>query len=57
MQLTLLLQVHTTFGDYNRDIAVDVALPMFIEQRNSNVCIRYALDEGYTENSRLGFYV
>jgi hypothetical protein len=51
------LQVHAAFCDYDGHVAVDVAFPVLVEQRYSNVRIGYALDEGYTEYSRLGFYV
>jgi hypothetical protein len=56
-RLTLFFQVHAAFCDYDGHVAVDVAFPVLVEQRYSNVRIGYALDEGYTEYSRLGFYV
>jgi hypothetical protein len=51
VRLTFLFQVDTALRDYNRNVTVDVALPVFVEQRYRNVCIGYALDEGYTEDA------
>ena len=47
--LTFLLQEHAALGDYDWYVAIDIALAVLVEQRYRYVCVRYALDEGYTE--------
>jgi hypothetical protein len=54
---TLFFQVHAAFCDNNGHVAVDVAFPVLVEQRDRNVGVRYALDEGHTEDSCLHFCV
>jgi hypothetical protein len=57
VRLTLLLQVHAAFCDYDGHIAVDVALPVLVEQRYGDVRVRYALDEGYAKYTCCGLCV
>lgn len=47
--LTFLLQKHATLGDYDWDVAIDVALAVLVEQRYRYIRVRYALDEGYSK--------
>lgn len=36
---TLLFQIDTAFGDDYRNITIDIALALFVEQRNGDVCV------------------
>lgn len=53
MQLTFLFEIDAAFCNYDGHVAVDVALPVLVEQRNCNIRIGYALDEGYSEYALL----
>lgn len=46
---TLFLQEDTAFSDYNRNIAVNVALSILVNKRDGNVCVCYALSERNTK--------
>lgn len=36
---TLLFQIDTAFGDDYRNITIDIALALFVEQRDGDICI------------------
>lgn len=48
---TLFLQEDTAFSDYNRNIAVNVALSIIIKKRDGNVCVCYTLSERNTKDA------
>ena len=51
--LTFLFQKHAALGDHDWDVAIDVALAVFVEQGYRYICVGYALDEGYSEYALL----
>lgn len=51
MLLTLFFQVDTAFRDDDGHVAVDVALAMFVEQRDGDIGIWYALNEWYAKDA------
>jgi hypothetical protein len=55
--LTLLLQIYAAFCDYDRHVAVDVALPVLVEQRYGDIRVGYALNEGYSKYACLDLCV
>lgn len=52
--LTLFLQEDTALCDDNGDIAVDIALAVLVEERDCDIGIGDALDEGNAKDAREG---
>lgn len=56
-RLTLFFKEYTALCNYNRDVAIDVALAMLVEERYGDIRIGYALNEGDAKYAREGgFY-
>jgi len=49
--LTFFFQEDAAFCDHNWDVAIYVALAMFVEQGYGDIGVGYACDEGYTEDA------
>jgi len=50
-QHTFLFQIHATFRDDYRHIAVDVALALVVEQADGDVRVSYTLLKWYAKNA------
>lgn len=48
---TLLFQKHSAFCNHYRDIAVNVALAVVVDERNGDICVNDALSQWYAEDA------